>query len=118
MMIVRTMVLFAPLALAVAVPAYAAGKTDALAACMWEQKPTTTAAFAETDDDFKGFSLFVKAVADCHAKPGNFNLSSVRKKVIATRPAVIGPDKVGEAQAFVCPKGADGIATDCKAAGE
>ena len=104
--------------LAMALPASAAGKADELAACMWTKKPTTTAAFADTNDRMQGFSLFLKAAADCGGMPKNINLSSLRKKVVATRPAVIGPDQAGEAAAFFCPTGADGTTPDCKPAGE
>ena len=118
MTIARPATLVAIAFFAASVPALAAGKTDALAACMWAKKPTTTAAFADTDDRMQGFSLFLKAAADCGGMPKNINLSSLRKKVKATRPAVIGPDQAGEATAYFCPKAPDGATPDCKPAGE
>jgi hypothetical protein len=104
-------------AIAAASAASAAGKSDVLAACMWEKMPTTTAAFVAERDDMKAFSLFMKAAADCDPPAGNLNLSSLRKKLAASRPATIGPDGEAAAQASVCTSGAD-AAPECRPAGE
>jgi hypothetical protein len=98
-------------------PAAAAGKADRLAACMWAKMPTTALAFVETSDRDKGFSLFLKAASACDGVTGNINLSSLRRKLVATRPAVIGPDLEAGDNVFVCPRGSDGK-PHCKPAGE
>jgi hypothetical protein len=109
--------LFLVLATVGAIPVLGAGKTDQLAACMWEKMPTTSAAFVEESDGSKGFSLFLKAAADCDPV-GNVNLSSLRKKLAAIRPVNIGPDSISETNAYVCPRSSDGTVQPCKPAGE
>jgi hypothetical protein len=117
--IARTGWLTAFAAAAALAPAPAlAGKTDRLAACMWAKMPTTAAAFAETADRDKAFSLFMKAAAPCDGISGNIDLSGLRKTLKATRPAVIGPDLATGNSAFVCPIGPDGKRQPCKPAGE
>jgi hypothetical protein len=100
-------------------PALAAGKTDRLAACMWEKSPTSTARFVDNSDRSKEFSFFMKASAACGSSlPGRIDFKGLRKKLTATRPSVIGPDLETDGEAFVCPRGPDGYPLGCKPAGE
>ena len=99
--------------------AQSSGSNETVAACMWQQMPTSTAAFVDNTDGGSDFTLYMKASAPCaDHMPKNLRLNNLRKILAKSRPAVIAADLATSDNAYVCPKGANGEPQGCKPAGQ
>ncbi|WP_156417343.1 MULTISPECIES: hypothetical protein [unclassified Sphingopyxis] len=93
--------------MAIAAPANAKGKMDALVECMWQEAPTSTARYIDNQDKTKEAALFMRAVMPCQGSM-NIDLKQLKKRLVATRPSEIQPDKETDASAVICAKDASG----------
>jgi hypothetical protein len=110
---------FATIAIAVSATAQASTDVEPMAACMWAKMPTSAAAFADNSDKSREFSLMMKAATPCADQmPTNMNLNRLRKVLLASRPAAIGPDLSNADNASVCERLPDGKLGPCKQPGE
>ncbi|KTE35991.1 hypothetical protein ATE68_03700 [Sphingopyxis sp. H038] len=92
---------------AMAAPATAKGKMDALVECMWQESPTSTARYIDSQDKTKEAALFMRAVMPCGGSM-NIDLKQLKKRLAATRPSEIRPDKETDASVVMCTKDASG----------
>ena len=90
---------------------------DEVATCMWTKMPSSALVFLENVDRTKDLELFLAAASHCNPGDSGLNFKKMRKRLVAIRPATIGPDTMRADNVYVCTTGSTSVDTACKAPG-